>query len=135
MAQPGFSMEDLAGMEDVPIEDPPSSHSSDEEWEHVDQRFDAPNTPSSTSEDAPKNFDYGIPSGTPATHDDEPEEVVPRRKPGGYESRIEQFLYENPDQPVLITDAGKSPESGGKYIVYTIRTGVRAFPPPFHCKT
>lgn len=45
-------------------------------------------------------------------------------KQGGYDSRIEQILYENPDLPILITDAGKSSESGGKYIVYTIRTGV-----------
>ena len=43
---------------------------------------------------------------------------------GGYDSRIEQILYENPDLPILIVDAGKSVESGGKYIVYTIRTGV-----------
>lgn len=27
--------------------------------------------------------------------------------------------------PIMITDAGKSLESGGRYIVYTIRTGVR----------
>jgi hypothetical protein len=27
--------------------------------------------------------------------------------------------------PIIITDAGKSVESGGRYIVYTIRTGVR----------
>jgi len=49
----------------------------------------------------------------------------PKPKQGGYDSRIEQILYENPRLPILITDAGKSSESGGKYIVYTIRTGVR----------
>ncbi|KAH7412802.1 hypothetical protein BKA64DRAFT_659613 [Cadophora sp. MPI-SDFR-AT-0126] len=48
---------------------------------------------------------------------------APKRKKGGYDSRIEQILYENPDLPILIVDAGKSLESGGKYIVYTIRTG------------
>lgn len=47
----------------------------------------------------------------------------PRRKKGGYDSRVEQILYENPELPILIVDAGKSAESGGKYIVYTIRTG------------
>lgn len=47
-----------------------------------------------------------------------------RRKPGGYASRIEQILYEHPNMPIIITDAGKSLESGGRYIVYTIRTGV-----------
>ena len=51
-------------------------------------------------------------------------ELAPERKKGGYDSRIEQILYENPQLPILITDAGKSSESGGKYIVYTIRTGV-----------
>jgi hypothetical protein len=51
-------------------------------------------------------------------------DLAPGKKKGGYDSRIEQILYENPQQPILITDAGKSSESGGKYIVYTIRTGV-----------
>ncbi|KAL8817177.1 MAG: hypothetical protein Q9223_003945 [Gallowayella weberi] len=46
-----------------------------------------------------------------------------QRKKGGYDSRIEQMLYENPDLQIVITDAGKSHESGGSYIVYTIRTG------------
>lgn len=46
------------------------------------------------------------------------------RKRGGYESRIEQILYENPDLQIVITDAGKNTESGGSYIAYTIRTGV-----------
>lgn len=48
----------------------------------------------------------------------------PRRpKPGGYDSRIEQILYENPNLSIAITDAGKSTEHSGRYIVYTIRTG------------
>ncbi|KAJ0107720.1 hypothetical protein N8I77_008369 [Diaporthe amygdali] len=55
--------------------------------------------------------------------DDAQAQLAPRRKPGGYDSRIEQILYENPELPILITDAGKSLESGGRYIVYTIRTG------------
>lgn len=50
---------------------------------------------------------------------------IPRKK-GVYDSRIEQILYENPDLPIIITDAGKNHESGGSYIVYTIRTGVRS---------
>ncbi|KAF2100755.1 hypothetical protein NA57DRAFT_65159 [Rhizodiscina lignyota] len=44
-------------------------------------------------------------------------------KKGGYDSRIEQILYENPDMPILITQAGKNLEGGGSYIAYTIRTG------------
>lgn len=47
-----------------------------------------------------------------------------KSSPKSYESRILQILHENPDLPIQITDAGKSLESGGKYIVYTIRTGV-----------
>lgn len=50
---------------------------------------------------------------------------ISSRKKGGYDSRIEQILYENPEMPILITDAGKNHEGGGGYIVYTIRTGVR----------
>jgi hypothetical protein len=41
-----------------------------------------------------------------------------------YDSRVEQILYENPEVPILITDAGKNHEGGGSYIVYTIRTAV-----------
>lgn len=44
-------------------------------------------------------------------------------KKGGYDSRIEQILYENPDLEIQIVHAGKNAEGGG-YIVYTIRTGV-----------
>ncbi|GAP86437.1 putative sorting nexin-41 [Rosellinia necatrix] len=85
------------------------------------QRFETPNTPSSTSEDAPPP-----PYGRQPSDDESDAEIdqpTPRRKPGGYDSRIEQILYENPELPVLITDAGKSMENGGKFIVYTIRTG------------
>lgn len=46
------------------------------------------------------------------------------RRKSVYDSRVEQILYENLDLPVLITDAGKNHESGGGFIVYTIRTGV-----------
>ncbi|KIX05823.1 uncharacterized protein Z518_03795 [Rhinocladiella mackenziei CBS 650.93] len=40
---------------------------------------------------------------------------------GGYDSRVQQILYETPDLEIVITDAGKS--SDGGYIVYKIRTG------------
>jgi hypothetical protein len=43
-------------------------------------------------------------------------------KKGGYDSRLQQILYENPELDIVITDAGKSPD--GSYIVYRIRTGV-----------
>ncbi|PNS17443.1 Sorting nexin-41 [Sphaceloma murrayae] len=56
--------------------------------------------------------------------DDEPTETSKRVEPkkGGYDSRIEQILYENSDLEIQIVSAGKNAEGGG-YIVYTIRTG------------
>jgi len=80
-------------------------------------------TPTSGSED--DGADFGRRGSTENGEDDgeADEETVPKRKPGGYDSRIEQILYENPKLAITITDAGKSLESGGRYIVYTIRTG------------
>ncbi|KAK6842351.1 hypothetical protein PG989_009169 [Apiospora arundinis] len=90
-------------------------------------RFAEPQTPSTTSEEAPpppRSYGQEV---SDADSDDEyaaqARAQVPRRKPGGYSSRIEQIIYENPELPIMITDAGKSAESGGRYIVYTIRTG------------
>jgi hypothetical protein len=45
---------------------------------------------------------------------------------GGYDSRVQQILYETPELDIVITEAGKS--SDGGYIVYKIRTGVRHDP-------
>lgn len=87
------------------------------------QRFEPPQTPTSGSDDEHGQFGHG------AIHDgsddggDLTQDAGPKRKPGGYDSRIEQILYENPKLSILITDAGKSIESGGRYIVYTIKTG------------
>ncbi|KAI1335741.1 hypothetical protein F5Y15DRAFT_408986 [Xylariaceae sp. FL0016] len=99
---------------------------ADPDWDFVDQQqhFETPNTPSSTSEDAPPLPTHGLQSSDVESDDDfGSRRPQPKRKPGGYDSRIEQILYENPELPIFITDAGKSAESGGKYIVYTIRTG------------
>ncbi|KHN95097.1 sorting nexin-41 [Metarhizium album ARSEF 1941] len=87
--------------------------------------FDAPRTPTSGSEDDEPIFSQATAGPRHESHDHAapPDEPVQKRKPGGYTSRIEQILYENPSMPILITDAGKSLESGGRYIVYTIRTG------------
>ncbi|OAQ70421.2 sorting nexin-41 [Pochonia chlamydosporia 170] len=87
--------------------------------------FDAPRTPTSGSEDDEPVFSQASVATRRESHHDVPpqDEPVQKRKPGGYTSRIEQILYENPNMPILITDAGKSLESGGRYIVYTIRTG------------
>lgn len=60
--------------------------------------------------------------------DDDDDEVGGERiapKQGGYDSRAEQWLYENPDSSILITYAGKNVEGGGNWITYTIATGVR----------
>ncbi|KIH92179.1 sorting nexin-41 [Sporothrix brasiliensis 5110] len=91
--------------------------------------FDASSVTSDEAQDVPS---YVKPTSDVESDDDEEEEeaaavshseLQPRRKPGGYDSRIEQLLYENPETPIYITDAGKSVENSGRYIVYTIRTG------------
>lgn len=94
-----------------------------------DVRYDAPLTPSDVGDDDVPGPSYPRAGSDVATDDEADDqahgELVPRRKPGGYDSRIEQMLYENPELPILITEAGKSQESGGRFIVYTIKTGVR----------
>jgi hypothetical protein len=91
----------------------------------ADGVFEASHTPSTGSDvgQSPRPpFSHGI--GQVDDEDVLREDTPPRRRPGGYNSRIEQILYENPNMPIMITDAGKSVESGGRYIVYTIKTGV-----------
>ncbi len=98
---------------------------TDGDWEMLDPRYDVPETPSTTSDEPPPRPSFTKDSDADTDEEDDgPGELVPRTKPGGYDSRVEQMLYENPELPILITEAGKSAESGGRYIVYTIRTGV-----------
>ena len=87
--------------------------------------FERPATPTSDDE-APRNEPLEFVSRPQDLSDDDEDYAQQRlpRKKGGYDSRIEQILYENQDLQILITDAGKSHESGGSYIAYTIRTGV-----------
>ncbi|KAK7940929.1 Autophagy-related protein 20 [Apiospora aurea] len=115
--------------DDIPLDDPPSPpNEADLEWIFADNpRFAEPQTPSTTSEEAPpppRSYGQDV---SDADSDEkyaaQARAQVPRRKTGGYSSRIEQIIYENPELPIMITDAGKSAESGGRYIVYTIRTG------------
>ncbi|KAK0666188.1 putative sorting nexin-41 [Cercophora samala] len=87
-----------------------------------DYRYDPPQTPSSTGDEAPPHHDHSDIESDEEDYGRNQDELVPRRKPGGYDSRVEQMLYEHPDMPILITEAGKSSESG-RYIVYTIKTG------------
>ncbi|OAQ99251.1 hypothetical protein LLEC1_01149 [Akanthomyces lecanii] len=84
--------------------------------------YESAATPSGSDDEAPA-FGQGATSGGLDTADTTQEDAPPKRKPGGYASRIEQVLYENPDMQIIITEAGKSLESGGRHIVYTIRTG------------
>lgn len=81
--------------------------------------------PESTYHDEP----FGHDQQDSDHHDDDDEDVSQSRriepKKGGYHSRIEQILYENPDLDIQIVHAGKNTEGGGSYITYTIRTGVR----------
>ncbi|ROV89262.1 hypothetical protein VSDG_09078 [Cytospora chrysosperma] len=109
----------IAMFQDIPLDS--SEDDADFDWEHIDPQYGIPQSP-----EEPHQSIYNAPANaSPEGDEDEytPDELVPRRKPGGYDSRIEQILYENPELPILITDAGKSIESGGRYIVYTIRTG------------
>ena len=89
--------------------------------------FGAPGTPPSGDDDDTPAFGQPAPAVGHQETDEPRDEIPPKRKVGGYTSRIEQILYENPDMSIVITDAGKSLESGGRHIVYTIRTGVSAF--------
>lgn len=105
------------------------SSDADNDWLHVEQGYAGPTTPPTVSDHAESENDTRA-QGYEDTDEGSDDEyggstaVQSKRKKGGYDSRIEQILYENPDLPILIVDAGKSVESGGKYIVYTIRTGV-----------
>ena len=84
--------------------------------------FERPSTPTSEDDSPPPNEPPEFVSRPQDTSDED--EALPNRKKGGYDSRVEKILYENPDLQIIITDAGKSHQSGGSYIVYTIRTGV-----------
>ncbi|ATY60813.1 sorting nexin-41 [Cordyceps militaris] len=84
--------------------------------------YESAATPSPSDDEAPV-FGQGVATAGLDTAETTQDDVPPKRKPGGYTSRIEQILYENPNMQIIITDAGKSLESGGRHIVYTIRTG------------
>jgi hypothetical protein len=103
---------------------------ADIDWERIEHTHADGGTPSTTSEHPESETEtqprqYEDTSGGSDEEYGGSTQVAPKRKKGGYDSRIEQILYENPDLPILIVEAGKSLESGGKFIVYTIRTGVR----------
>lgn len=111
-------------LEDIPL-DSSSDDDTDSGWEHVDPRYDTPHTPEDNNNNQSSYHAQATLSEGDESDEDAQAQLAPRVKPGGYDSRVEQILYEKPELPILITDAGKSMESGGRYIVYTIRTGVR----------
>ena len=98
------------------------------------ERSGAPDSDTDSPQDEPPDFITQPTAGAAGQDDsrsegdDEDEEAYRsghrvRPKKGGYDSRIEQILYERPDLDIVITEAGKSQENGGNFIVYTIRTG------------
>jgi sorting nexin-41/42 len=113
---------------EIPLQEPFELEKANS-WDIVDGHFDPPETPSTVSDSneplAPEVQSREDPIEEDTDDDDlvrERGELVPQRKPGGYDSRVEQLLYENPNLPILIVEAGKSIEGGGRYIVYTIQT-------------
>jgi hypothetical protein len=54
-------------------------------------------------------------------NDEHDEDEPPRPKKSGYDARVEQWLHEQPDQLILITNSGMD---GVKYVQYTINCGV-----------
>jgi hypothetical protein len=121
-------------MQTVCLDDPPPPASdfllsdSEEDWELLANPL--PRLTAQTSYEDPSDFAQSRPAGYDQPDDSDEGEYAsenlansrPGPKPGGYSSRIEQILYENPDLPILITEAGRGTD-GSKYIVYTIRTG------------
>jgi hypothetical protein len=56
-------------------------------------------------------------------NEESPSTEEPAPKKGRYESRVEEWLYEQPASSILITYAGKNAEGGGGFIAYTINSG------------
>jgi hypothetical protein len=113
-------------MESICLDDPASD---DADWEILEvPQYDVPDASSSVGDDSPPptghTRDLSDDGSDEEARAQAQGELAPRRKPGGYDSRIEQMLYENPELPILIVDAGKSQETGGRFIVYAIKTGV-----------
>ncbi|KAK4624700.1 Sorting nexin-41 [Fulvia fulva] len=90
------------------------------------ERFNRPATPPSghSSPDQTPQF-ISRPNDLSDEELDDSRHQAPKVQPkeGGYDSRIEQILYEHPDLEIQITHAGKNTEGGGGFITYTIRTG------------
>lgn len=91
--------------------------------------YQPPHTPPSgqsspNNQDSPEFISHSQDLSDVEYDDDRPPGRRVEPKKGGYDSRVEQILYENPDLEIQIIDAGKNREGGGSYITYTILTGV-----------
>ncbi|KIX96939.1 uncharacterized protein Z520_07053 [Fonsecaea multimorphosa CBS 102226] len=83
---------------------------------------DQPTSPTSYSASSNQASQFRDDDDEEEEDDDERQaESGPVPPKGGYDSRVQQILYEQPDLEIVITDAGKSADGG--YIVYKIRTG------------
>ena len=96
-----FALTDMRNL-DRDSSPPPPSYKSAEPPEFLTR-------PTDSSEDDQEEYPQQQQSGH-----------LPRK--GGYDARVQQVLYENPDLEIIITDAGKSPH--GSFIEYRIKTGV-----------
>ncbi|KZM23547.1 Sorting nexin, cytoplasm-to-vacuole targeting pathway/endosomal sorting [Ascochyta rabiei] len=78
-----------------------------------------PSEASSPAQDSPEYVAQRDMSDIDYDEDQQSEEPVAPKK-GGYDARVEQWLYENPGQLILITEAGKD---NVNFIQYTISCG------------
>jgi len=91
--------------------------------------YQPPHTPPSersSTHDSPEFISHSQDLSDVEYDDDRPPGRRVEPKKGGYDSRVEQILYENPDLEIQIIEAGKNREGGGSYITYTILTGVNS---------
>ncbi|TKA62008.1 hypothetical protein B0A55_11992 [Friedmanniomyces simplex] len=104
-----------------------SFHRRDSETSDIQSpdRFTRPDTPPSgrSSPDQPNFISRPSDLSDEELDDDRSRGPKVQPKEGGYDSRIEQILYEQPELEIQIVHAGKNTEGGGGYITYTIRTG------------
>ncbi|OQO13770.1 hypothetical protein B0A48_02001 [Cryoendolithus antarcticus] len=89
------------------------------------ERYERPTTPpsgNSSPDQQPQFLTKSAELSDEELNDDRPrgQKIDPPK--GGYDSRIQQILYEQPELEILIVQAAKNHEGGGSFIAYTIRT-------------
>ena len=117
-------MDSLDNMEDIYLSD---GYEAGSDWDIIGNDLNDPSDPNIFTNPPDFAQSAGFEHDDTDSEEDYRSEALensrPGPKPGGYAGRIEQILYEKPNLPILITEAGKGSD-GTKYIVYTIRTGV-----------